>query len=292
MAQISFNENDLLNNFERFFRHESTDNIALTKSYDMLNYITDFSNLQSIKFISASLDNLITPSVKEDTTGAGTGPSLSVVAPVTSGTSLPVVASGPVVPVAGTGPVVAPVPGTGPSPLSTESSKINLDSPKLKLLKKIKSELLNSPDMYIVDKYIIIFMEQLIKKPVVNYEDCDKNTIIELCQLLFPICQHESIVSKKDKIIESINKSPIVDKEITDYLNEIKKNKDLTDGTSSLSFHFVWQKTISILKPLFDKFRESTEPLTLRGGNIISLDELKFKIREKIEKIIPKKSLY
>ena len=133
-------------------------------------------------------------------------------------------------------------------------------------------------------------MERLNKKPFDNYDDCDSKIIIEIMKLLLPICQNDYIVAKKEEIIKSID--PIVDKDITKHLTEIKKNKDLMEGfKSETQFHFLWQKTISIIKPLFDKFRESTEPLVLRGGNIISLNEIKNKIREKIEKIIPKKSL-
>jgi hypothetical protein len=177
---------------------------------------------------------------------------------------------------------------------SLDVTKINLDSPKVKLIKKIQSELLNTRDIYIIDKYIIIFMRQLIIKPFQNYEDCDSKTIIEIISLLIPISQHDSIVTKKDKINEMINKSPIEEKEINDYLNTIKDNTDLISEIKPISetnIHFIWQKTISIIKPFFDKFRASTSPLIIRGGNVISLDQIKSKIREKVENIIPKKSL-
>ena len=324
MAQISFEEPYfkealLLDNFERLFRHESSDTIVLTKSYDMLNYITDFSNLKITAFLESKLNEIIknisppevpgTEPIIQGTgapvtgtpvapgTGApvipgtgpavipGTGPVAPATGPVTPGTAS--IIPGPVIP--GTGPAV--IPGTGP--VAPEVLKVEvLDSPKLKLLKKIKSELLNSHDNYIIDKYIIIFMQTLIKTPFEKYEECDSTTIIEIIDLLCPISQFDSIVTKKDKIKEIIHKSPIVKEDITGFLNPIKENKDLSAGlkpVSETNIHFIWQKTISIIKPFFDKFRASTEPI--RGGNIISLVQLKSKIREKVEKIIPKKSL-
>ena len=274
MAQISFEESNLLENFERLFRHETSDNIILTKSYDMRNYIMDFSNLYAINFINSELVKIINSQAK---------PVEAVTVPVIG----PAVA-GPAV----TGAVAVPV--TGPSPISLDVTKINLDSPKVKLIKKIQSELLNTRDSYIIDKYIIIFMRQLIIKPFKNYEDCDSKTIIEIISLLIPISQHDSIVTKKDKINEMINKSPIEEKEINDYLDTIKDNTDLISGIKPISetnIHFIWQKTISIIKPFFDKFRASTSPLIIRGGNVITLDQIKSKIREKVENIIPKKSL-
>lgn len=274
MAQISFEEPYfkealLLDNFERLFRHESSDTIVLTKSYDMLNYITDFSNLKITAFLESKLNEIIKNI---------SPPEVPATEPVIPGTGTP-----------GTGPAV--IPGTGPD--APEVLKVEvLDSPKLKLLKKIKSELLNSHDNYIIDKYIIIFMQTLIKTPFEKYEECDSTTIIEIIDLLSPISQFDSIVTKKDKIKEIIHKSPIVKEDITGFLNPIKENKDLSAGlkpVSETNIHFIWQKTISIIKPFFDKFRASTEPI--RGGNIISLVQLKSKIREKVEKIIPKKSL-
>lgn len=278
MAQISFEESNLLENFERLFRHETSDNIILTKSYDMRNYIMDFSNLYAINFINSELVKIINSQAKPVEAGP-VAVAATVAGPAVTG-------EGPAVPVTG---AVA-----GPSPISLDVTKINLDSPKVKLIKKIQSELLNTRDSYIIDKYIIIFMRQLIIKPFKNYEDCDSKTIIEIISLLIPISQHDSIVTKKDKINEMINKSPIEEKEITEYLNTIKDNTDLISGIKPISetnIHFIWQKTISIIKPFFDKFRASTSPLIIRGGNVISLDQIKSKIREKVENIIPKKSL-
>jgi len=309
MAQISFEEPYfkealLLDNFERLFRHESSDTIVLTKSYDMLNYITDFSNLKITAFLESKLNEIIKNISPPEV--PGTEPVIQGTGTPVTGTAAPVIpvapgtaGTGPVTPgtatvIPGTGPAVIPgtvIPGTGP--VAPEVLKVEvLDSPKLKLLKKIKSELLNSHDNYIIDKYIIIFMQTLIKTPFEKYEECDSTTIIEIIDLLSPISQFDSIVTKKDKIKEIIHKYPIVKEDITGFLNPIKENKDLSAGlkpVSETNIHFIWQKTISIIKPFFDKFRASTEPI--RGGNIISLVQLKSKIREKVEKIIPKKSL-
>ena len=55
-----FNEEFLLENLERLLRHEEEMGTkALTKLYDMTNYITDFNNLSIIKEIDGELSKIL-----------------------------------------------------------------------------------------------------------------------------------------------------------------------------------------------------------------------------------------
>ena len=135
-------------------------------------------------------------------------------------------------------------------------------------------------------------MELLIADPFRDYQGCDKNTIKELVILLIPLCKNSSIISKGKEIIVEINKTPIIPKNVKKYISELRRNKELQEKiTLDSKEQFIWQRTLTLLKPLFDKIRESTESIIIRGGNIMALDTIKSSIREKIKKIKPKKSI-
>jgi len=55
----TFNEDLLLNNFERLLRHENPSNTNFSKFYDMRNYIQSFVNISQFNVISLQLDELI-----------------------------------------------------------------------------------------------------------------------------------------------------------------------------------------------------------------------------------------
>ena len=286
MAQ--FNEEILLENFERLLRHEEEMGTkALSKLYDMTNYMSDFNNLTIIKELDAELTKILFPAK----TLLIELLHMNILAEIDDKKT-------------------QQAPMTELEPLLAKSALINeivekskkkqydlsifngLDAttPEINLLQEIKYNLNSSNDIYMIDKYIITCIKVLKIVPFQMYKGCTEPIIKSLLKSLLRLGQHPYITTNRDKITGSIDKSPIVPAELDTYIKDSQQYKELNDELIVTPIrHFIWQKTLDFLKPLFDKFRTSGE--TIRGGTIISLEEMKNNIREKIKKIKPKKSV-
>jgi len=306
MAQ--FNEKVLLENFERLLRHEEEMGTkALTKLYDMTNYMTDFNNLSIIKELDAEITKILfTAKVTEIDAQIGLirdTISLTLTQkneeeikkPVTQAVSQRITEL-----------------QKEYEDLIAKSTLLNeikqksitkqydlsifngidttITRPDIRLIQEIKDNINSSNDIYMIDKYIITFIKVLKIVPFQMYKGCTVLTIKELLKSLLRLGQHSYITTNRDKITTSIDKSAIVPAELDTYIKDSQQYKELNDELIVTPIrHFIWQKTLDFLKPLFDTFRTSGE--TIRGGNIISLEEMKNNIREKIKKIKPKKSV-
>lgn len=303
-----FNEDFLLENFERLLRHEEEMGTkALTKLYDMTNYMTDFNNLSIIKELDAEITKILfTAKVTEIDAQIGLirdTISLTLTQkneeeikkPVTQAVSQRITEL-----------------QKEYEDLIAKSALLNeikqksitkqydlsifngidttITRPDIRLIQEIKDNINSSNDIYMIDKYIITFIKVLKIVPFQMYKGCTVLTIKELLKSLLRLGQHPYITTNRDKITISIDKTPIVPTELDTYIKDSQQYKELNDELIVTPIrHFIWQKTLDFLKPLFDKFRTSGE--TIRGGNIISLEEMKNNIREKIKKIKPKKSI-
>jgi hypothetical protein len=305
-----FSESNLLDNLERLLRHEeNTDNKLVSKVYDMTNYITDFNNLGIIKEIDGGLTKILfTKKVDE----------LKLQIPIIKSKLDDTIAkkqqqnkqefkqddSEPVKQINTlTNEIEELIAKSASLNETLQKSKTSQDNlsifngvshvttSEIILIQKIKDNVNTSNDIHMIDKYIIKFIKLLKVTPFVNYENCDKLTITALSKSLLPLSQHTFI--KNTELITDISNNNI--KKLEKYVNDSQQYKELNDELIITPIrHFIWQRTLDYLKPLFDTFRRSTE--TIRGGNpitrnIISLDEIKHNIREKIKKIKPKKAI-
>lgn len=320
MTDYKFTTTDLLNNFERILRHEEDiDNKVFSKFYDMRNYIVAFSNLKVLKKLKQDLEERIksekdtikttlnvpaittaTPPKEEEKAEAKAAPAqaapgateeekkaIEILKEVeTEIKKLEHVASEiyqkdiPPQPAA----EVAPEKQEKPTPM-IEQKEMNA---KKKLLLQIQDELIQTYDIYIIDKYIVFFITTLLNSEKINYNGFDRSGLIEITKSLLELSQHVNITSQKTKITTFLDK-PYNKQELQKIMNDLNFIQDLRHLQVVTTVKYVWQKTINLLKPLFDKFR-TTE--TLRGGNSdsIPLDVIKNKITEKIKQIKPKES--
>ena len=317
IKEQSFSEGNLLDNLERLLRHEeNTDNILVSKVYDMTNYMTDFNNLNIIKEINGGLNKIlftkklyelnlkipiIRASLDDKIAEKKQQPQQEFKQddsePVKQINTLTNEIEKLIAKLASLNEILQKS-KTSKDNLSIFNGVSDITTPEIILIEKIKDNVNTSNDIHIIDKYIIKFIKVLKTTPFVDYKNCNQLTIKELSKSLLPLSQHNFI--KNTELITDISNNNIPN--LNKYVNDSQQYKELNDELIvTPTRHFIWQRTLDYLKPLFDTFRRSTEPIRggkaiTRGkpitrGKIISLDEIKDNIREKIKKIKPKKAM-